>query len=132
MDKLAENIPYEYAPRNFGQQQRPVQQQRPLSGNMRYNAMGMAPPHPQPPKDRAYPPNTPVHNTSQNTQNTNTSQKAPNTLPDESKPSRSDPLSFLGLNGLDNEKLIFMSLIVILARSGADWVILAALIYIMM
>lgn len=131
MDKLAENIPYGYAPRNFGQLQRPGQQpqQRPLSGNMRYNAMGMATPRPQPSAGRAYPPNAPMQNTSQNT---NTAQKAPNTLPDENKPSRNDPLSFLGINGLDNEKLILIALIVILARSGADWVILAALIYIMM
>ena len=132
MDKLAENIPYGYAPRNIGQLQRPGQQpqQRPPSGNMRYNAMGMAPPRPQPPlSGRAYPPNAPMQNTSQNT---NTAQKAPNTLPDENKPSRNDSLSFLGINGLDNEKLILIALIVILARSGADWVILAALIYIMM
>ena len=131
MDKLAENIPYGYAPRNSGLLQRPGQQtqQRPPSGNMRYNAMGMAPPRPQPSVGREYHPNAPMQNTSQNT---NTAQKAPDTLPDESKPSRSDPLSFLGINGLDNEKLILIALIVILARSGADWVILAALIYIMM
>lgn len=131
MDKLAENIPYGYAPRNIGQLQRPGQQpqQHPPSGNMRYNAMGMAPPRPQPPVSRAYPPNAQMQNTSQNT---NTAQKSPNTLPDESKPSRSDPLSLLGISGLDNEKLILIALIVILARSGADWVILAALIYIMM
>lgn len=122
MDKLAENIPYGYAPRSFGQQ-------RPPSGNMRYNAMGMAPPRPQPPNGRAYPPNAPLQNTSQNA---STVQKPPDTLPDESKPTKSDPLSFLGINGLDNEKLILIALIVILARSGADWVILAALIYIMM
>lgn len=132
MDKLAENIPYGYAPRSFGQQQRSGQQpqQRPPSGNMRYNAMGMAPPRPQPPlSGRAYPPNAPVQNTSQNT---NSAHKAPNTLPNESKPSKSEPLSFLGINGLDEEKLILLAIIVILARSGADWVILAALIYIMM
>ncbi len=131
MDKLAENIPYGYAPRNSGLLQRPGQQtqQRPPSGNMRYNAMGMAPPRPQPSVGREYHPNAPMQNTSQNT---STAQKSPDTLPDESKPSRSDPLSFLGINGLDNEKLILIALIVILARSGADWVILAALIYIMM
>ncbi|MGN0638056.1 MAG: hypothetical protein ACI4J0_06765 [Huintestinicola sp.] len=127
---MAENIPYGYNSRNIGQMQRPGQQQRPPSGNMRYSAMGMAPPRPQPPPaGRAYPPNATVQNASQNT---DPAQKAPNTLPDESKPSRSDPLSFLGISGLDNEKLILMALIVILARSGADWVILAALIYIMM
>lgn len=132
MDKLAENIPYGYAPRNSGLLQRSAQQpqQRPPSGNMRYSAMGMAPPRPQPPpRDRAYPPNAPMQNTAQNT---STAQKSPDTLPDERKPSKSDPLSFLGINGLDNEKLILIALIVILARSGADWVILAALIYIMM
>ncbi|WP_432649336.1 hypothetical protein [Huintestinicola sp.] len=128
---MAENIPYGYAPRNSGLLQRPGQQtqQRPPSGNMRYNAMGMAPPRPQPSVGREYHPNAPMQNTSQNT---STAQKSPDTLPDESKPSRSDPLSFLGINGLDNEKLILIALIVILARSGADWVILAALIYIMM
>lgn len=131
MDKLAENIPYGYAPRNSGLLQRPGQQtqQRPPSGNMRYNAMGMAPPRPQPSVGREYHPNAPMQNTSQNT---STAQKSPDTLPDESKPSRSAPLSLLGISGLDNEKLILIALIVILARSGADWVILAALIYIMM
>ena len=132
MDKLAEKIPYGYAPRNSGLLQRPGQQsqQHPPSGNMRYNAMGMAPSRTQPaPDSRAYPTNAPVQNTSQNT---NTAQRAANTLPDESKQSRKDPLALLGINGLDNEKLILIALIVILARSGADWVILAALIYIMM
>ena len=92
--------------------------------------MGMAQSRPQPPPvGRAYPPNAPVQNTAQNS---NTTQKATNDLHDESKPSRNDPLAFLGISGLDNEKLILIALIVILARSGSDWVILAALIYIMM
>ena len=53
-------------------------------------------------------------------------------MPTENKPSGSNILSILGINGLDEEKLILIALIVILARSGADWVILAALVYIMM
>lgn len=129
MDKLAENIPYGYAPRNFGQRQRPGQQQ-PLSGNMRYNAMGIASPRPQPFADsRPYALNAASQNSSQDTKS---AQKGSNTLPNENKPPRSDPLALLGINSLDNEKLILIALIVILARSGADWVILAALIYIMM
>lgn len=129
MDKLAENIPYRYPPQGFGQPQRSVQQSSP-SGNMRYSAMGMSPARPQSaPERRSYSPNPPMQNTSQNT---STAQQTPNTMPNENKPKRNDPLSILGINGLDNEKLILIALIVILARSGADWVILAALIYIMM
>ena len=53
-------------------------------------------------------------------------------MPIENKQSGSNILSMLGIKELDEEKLILIALIVILARSGADWVILAALAYIMM
>ena len=110
---MAENIPFGYAPRGMGQQRSPA-------GNMRYSAMGMGAARPQPA----------ANNTAQ--------PKAPSPPPprEPGSPLRDNTprslLSMLGINGLDEEKLILIALIVILAKSGADWVILAALIYSMM
>ena len=114
MDKLAENNPYGYSPRGFGQQ-------RPPYGNMNYGQQSM----PQ----RNRPQNAPPP---QNTPPPPPAEPSPKDMPIENKQSGSNILSMLGIKELDEEKLILIALIVILARSGADWVILAALAYIMM
>lgn len=121
MDKLAEKTPYGYSPRGFGQQ-------RPLYGNMNYGQQTM-PQRNRPinignrPQNATPPQNIPPPLTADN---------IPKAVSTENKPLGSNILSMLGINGLDEEKLILIALIVILARSGADWVILAALVYIMM
>lgn len=116
---MAENPPYGYPPRGFGQQ-------RPPHGNMNYGQQAM------PQRNR------PINN-SDRPQNTPPPQNMPppindipKAVPTENKPFGSNILSMLGIKELDEEKLILIALIIILARSGADWVILAALAYIMM
>ena len=121
MDKLAENNPYGYSPRGFGQQ-------RPPYGNMNYRQQSM-PQRNQPINNSSRHQNEPPP---QNTSPPPPDETAPKDMPTENKPSGSNILSMLVINGLDEEKLILIALIVILARSGADWVILAALVYIMM
>ena len=114
---MAENIPFGYA-------QRGTQGQRPPSGNMRYGAMGMGAPRSRtPPENRQHPPENEIK--------TAPRQNAER-LPEQGKAPKSDPLAMLGINGLDREKLILIAVIVLLAKNGADWIIIAALIYIML
>lgn len=117
MDKLAVNDPYGYPPRGFGQQRQPYR-------NMNYGQRQAIPPN-----NGTRPQNIPPQ---QNIPSPPPEENIPKAVPTENKPSGGNILSMLGINGLDEEKLILTALIVILARSGADWVILAALIYIMM
>ena len=121
MDKLAENNPYGYSPRGFGQQ-------RPPYGNMNYGQQAM-PQRNRPTNNGNRPQNTPPPKNMPPPSPTN---DIPKSIPTENKPFGSNILSMLGIKELDEEKLILIALIIILARSGADWVILAALAYIMM
>ena len=122
MDKLAVNDPYGYSPRGFGQQ-------RPPYRNMNYGQQQTIPQ-----KNRTINNGDRSQNVSppQNTAPSPSQENIPKAVPTENKPSGSNILSMLGINGLDEEKLILIALIVILAKSGADWAILAALVYIMM
>ena len=120
---MAENIPFGYAPRGMGQQ-------RSVSGDMRYNSMGMGSPRPQPaPSNRQQNREQPPRNEAPVTA---PPPRKPDSLPEKEGSFPKNPLAMLGINGLDEEKLILIVLIILLAKNGADWVILAALIYIMM
>ena len=121
MDKLAENNPYGYSPRGYGQQRPPYE-------NMNYRQQAM-PQRNRPINNSNRPQNAPPPH---NTPPPPPAEPSPKNIPAENKQSGSNILSMLGIKELDEEKLILIALIVILARSGADWVILAALAYIMM
>ncbi|MCI7767767.1 MAG: hypothetical protein MSJ26_07310 [Oscillospiraceae bacterium] len=122
---MAQNIPFGYAPRG-------MEQQRPVSGNMRYNAMGMGPARPQPVPDNRQQRQSSVPKTEAPKTAQAAPPHSPEKPPQKGNPPQKNPLAMLGINGLDEEKLILIVLIIMLAKSGADWVILAALIYIMM
>ena len=109
---MAERSYYGYPYTNGGQQSFYRENMRTPSQGMNFQSFqrqGNANPPVPPPTPKPNPP------------------PAPKTAP----LSESNPLSALGIKGLDEEKLILIAIIILLAKSGADWVILAALLYIM-